>query len=55
VHDGWRPYWQFLCHHALCNVHHLRDLTFLDVGKLQPWAGEMKVLFLDSKAAVRQA
>ena len=55
VHDGWRSYWQFLCQHALCNVHHLRDLTFLYEEQLQAWAGEMKELLLDSKAAVEQA
>src|SRR2546430_4156711 len=35
VHDGWRSYWQFLCQHALCNVHHLRGLTFLFEELLQ--------------------
>ncbi len=28
VHDGWKPYQGYTqCHHALCNVHHLRELT----------------------------
>jgi transposase len=55
VHDGWRSYWQFLCQHALCNVHHLRDLTFLYEEQLQAWAGKMKEMLLDIKAAVEQA
>ena len=55
VHDGWRSYWQFLCQHALCNVHHLRELTFLYEEQLQAWAGKMKELLLDIKAAVEQA
>src|SRR5947209_12177596 len=55
VHDGWRSYWQFLCQHALCNVHHLRELTFLDEEQGQAWAAQMKALLLESKAAVEQA
>jgi transposase len=55
VHDGWRSYWQYACQHALCNVHHLRDLTFLYEEQRQDWAGRMKTLLLDSKAAVEQA
>jgi len=31
VHDGWKPYWRYTRRrHALCNIHHLRELTFLE-------------------------
>ena len=31
VHDGWKPYQAYTqCRHALCNVHHLRELTYLE-------------------------
>ena len=55
VHDGWRSYWQYACQHALCNVHHLRELTYLYEEQQQDWAGRMKTLLLDIKAAVEQA
>jgi transposase len=55
VHDGWRSYWQYACQHALCSVHHLRDLTFLYEVLRQEWAGGMKTLLLDIKTAVEQA
>ena len=36
VHDGWGSYWQYRCHHALCNVHHLRDLPDLSESGSKP-------------------
>jgi transposase len=41
VHDGWLPYKALTCQHALCNQHHLRELTFLLEEQGQAWAGDM--------------
>lgn len=52
VHDHWKPYFQYDCTHALCNAHHLRELTFVDEEYRQPWAKKMIELLLDAKEAV---
>jgi transposase len=45
VHDGWVGYRAYTaCRHALCNVHHLRELTFLEEEYQQAWAGDLKAL-----------
>ena len=41
VHDGWIPYKALECQHALCNAHHLRELTYLLEEQDQAWAGDM--------------
>ena len=41
VHDGWMPYKALACQHALCNQHHLRELTYLLEEQHQAWAGDM--------------
>jgi len=41
VHDGWLPYKALQCQHALCNQHHLRELTYLFEEQKQAWAGDM--------------
>jgi len=41
VHDGWMPYKALDCAHALCNAHHLRELTYLFEEQEQAWASDM--------------
>jgi transposase len=56
LHDGWATYWKYTaCQHALCNVHHQRELTFLHEEQHQGWAGEMKTLLSDMHEAVKEA
>ncbi|MER3405974.1 MAG: IS66 family transposase, partial [Chloroflexota bacterium] len=56
VHDGWASYWQYAsCGHALCNAHHLRELTFVEEELHQSWAKDLKELLLESKRAVDTA
>jgi transposase len=44
VHDGLVAYRQYACRHALCNAHHLRELTAIEEHDQQPWATAMKDL-----------
>ena len=55
VHDFWKSYLEYGCAHALCNVHHLRDLTFCQEVENSPWAGEMKEFLLDLLQKVNQS
>jgi len=55
VHDGFQSYQGYSFTQALCNVHHVRELTFLEEEFKQPWAGKMKELLLEMKAEVSQA
>jgi transposase len=56
VHDGFKSYQRYTrCRHALCNIHHLRELTFLEEQYQQPWAKELKGVLLEMKTAVEQA
>jgi transposase len=43
------------CRHALCNIHHLRELTPLEEQQQQPWAKELQALLIEMKATVEQA
>jgi transposase len=56
VHDGWTSCRHFhTAHHALCNAHHLRELTFVEEELQQVWAGKLRALFCDMRAAVEHA
>ena len=52
VHDFWASYMDYSCSHSLCNVHHLRDLTFCEEQEKSVWAQGMKTLLLQMKEAV---
>ena len=56
VHDGLTSYWQYgQCEHALCNAHHLWELTFVEEELGQAWAKDLKGLLLEVKQAVEAA
>jgi transposase len=40
-HDHWKPYYKIDCTHALCNAHHLRELTRAWEQDGQQWAKKM--------------
>jgi transposase len=52
MHDYWKSYLQYGCTHALCNVHHLRDLTFCEEHENSGCATKLKALLLEIKAGV---
>jgi len=43
-HDHWKPYYKYDCTHALCNAHHLRELTRAHEQDDQKWALQIKNL-----------
>lgn len=56
IHDGLTSYGQYQdCTHALCNAHHLRELTFVEEQLKQAWATDLKTLLLEIKQAVDEA
>jgi len=54
VHDFWKPYMKLDCTHALCNAHHIRELTGIFDLTGQGWANEMIDLLLEIKGVVDQ-
>ncbi len=56
IHDFWSAYRYYqACHHGLCNVHHLRDLTALAENGNQAWATRFQWFLLSVKQVVDQA
>jgi transposase len=54
VHDGWAPYRRYDVAHALCNAHHLRELTAVAESG-QDWAGHMIDVLVTAKRHVDAA
>lgn len=55
VHDGWAAYDGYGCAHALCNVHLLRELIFLEETTAQPWTIAMRRFLLALKRLTDRA
>ena len=55
VHDGWATYRHYDCTHALCNAHHLRELTFVTETTRQGWAGRLMTLLRETYREVEAA
>ena len=55
VHDGFSPYRAYDCTHALCNAHHLRELTYVHEQFAQPWAKAMIDFLLQANKEVKAA
>jgi transposase len=54
-HDHWKPYYGYDCLHALCNAHHLRELTLAADQDKQQWALAIRALLIEINAAVQNA
>jgi transposase len=56
VHDHWKPYYTMPnVRHALCNAHHLRELTALIDIEKEEWARKMHVVLRRASHAVNLA
>ncbi len=52
VHDHWKPYFQYVIKHGLCNSHHFRELIYHEEQYGQQWAKEMRFCLLEIKEEV---
>jgi transposase len=55
IHDGWKPYFKYAVQHALCNAHHLRELTFIAEQYQHRWAVKLRHWLVHMKTAVDTA
>ena len=55
VHDHWKSYYRYSCTHALCNAHHLRELTYAEEVDGQQWAKTLRELLLEMNRAIEQS
>ena len=53
-HDSWKAYFIFGYLHALCNAHHLRELTCIAVEDGQEWPNDMIDLRLEIKKLAKE-
>ena len=54
-HDHWKPYYKIHCTHALCNAHHLRELTRAFEQDDQKWAKALSNLLVKINYKVNDA
>lgn len=55
VHDHWKPYYRYSCTHALCNAHHLRELTYAEEIEGHRWAKALRELLLEINGAIEKS
>lgn len=56
IHDHWHCYFSYnQVKHGLCNVHHLRELKFVQEEEKSSWAKEMTKLLLKGKSMTDRA
>jgi transposase len=52
IHDHWKPYFQYVTSHGLCNAHHFRELIYHEEQYGQQWAKELRGCLLEIKREV---
>ena len=54
IHDHFKPYFHYASAHALCNAHHLRELTFIQERFDCKWAFKIEKFLLSAKQRVEE-